>query len=330
VASAVVAVGVVKTSDLRRLRALESVEWSFAGTDRTLIERSALPTRAEMNETDDNSLFSNDAQKAMAFAKRHQPRRLFLCLMLVCLLAGCGGLFTLLIRHAIEGARCANCENNLKQLGLALELYHDARRSLPPAVFFDQQGKPMHSWQSAALMHIYYNLTDKYNWKEPWDGPNNRQWLKFPLDEFACPSAAHPSGPFLDYVAVVGPDTLWPGRDRVRLPPNGKGSRDTILLIEMPDSQYRCLEPRCPTVEEFIAKIKSPTGTGVRTNHAKGLPYITVGGQVRWFAPGGEKGDKSNYFNYLTTIRVSAASPAVERPTQSEKRVRTIFPPTVN
>ena len=86
-------------------------------------------------------------------------------------------------------------------------------------------------------------------------------------------------------MAVVGPDTVWPGRERVELPPKEDGNQDTILLVEMPDSDYCCLEPRFPTVEQFMAKIKSPTGKGIRCIHRKGLAYLTVGGDVRWFPP---------------------------------------------
>ncbi|MBN1395156.1 MAG: hypothetical protein JW959_09045 [Pirellulales bacterium] len=89
----------------------------------------------------------------------------------------------------------------------------------------------------------------------------------------------------VDYVAVVGPDTMWPGRERVKLPTEGESNQDTILLIEMPDSDYSALEPRSPTVEKFMAKIKLPTGRGIRCIHPKGLAYVTVGGEVRWFPP---------------------------------------------
>ena len=34
-----------------------------------------------------------------------------------------------------------------------------------------------------------------------------------------------------------------------------------------------------------MAKIKSPTGKGIRCIHPKGLAYVTVGDEVRWFPP---------------------------------------------
>jgi len=131
----------------------------------------------------------------------------------------------------------------------------------------------------------YYDWRKNYSLKEPWDGPKNSKFRSWQCNGFQCPSVDDPLRVTIDYVSVVGPDTMWPGRDRVTLPPKVSGTQDTILLIEMPDSDYRCLEPRSPTVEEFMAKIISPTGKGIRCIHPSGLAYVTVGGEVRRFPP---------------------------------------------
>jgi hypothetical protein len=131
----------------------------------------------------------------------------------------------------------------------------------------------------------YYHWQGAYSLKEPWNGLKNSRCLSRSYRGFHCPSVGDDSRLTVDYVAVVGPDTMWPGRERVALPPEGEGNQDTILLIELPDSDYRCLEPRFPTVDEFIERIKSPTGKGIRCIHPKGLAYLTVGGEVRWFPP---------------------------------------------
>jgi hypothetical protein len=132
-----------------------------------------------------------------------------------------------------------------------------------------------------------YHWRAAYSLKEPWDGPNNSKVHLGSFGRFKCPSVDGDiqSRPSIDYVAVVGPDTMWPGRERVQLPPKESGNQDAILIIEMPDSDYNTLEPRSPTVEEFMEKIKSPTGKGIRCIHPKGLAYVTVGGEVRWFPP---------------------------------------------
>jgi hypothetical protein len=207
----------------------------------------------------------------------------------VCLLV-CSGLLTLLVRAiqaARETARCQTCSWHLKKLGYGLHYFDNANGSLPPAYLCDSKGRPVHSWQTLIAPytgHYGWRSREGYSLKEPWDGPHNSRVHPWKFDELQCPSAVvnDRSPSIVDYVAVVGPDTMWPGRDRVTLAGAGP---DTILLIEMPDSDYRFLEPRSPTVDELMAKIKSPTGNGIRCIHPRGLAYVTVGGEVRWFPP---------------------------------------------
>jgi hypothetical protein len=214
------------------------------------------------------------------------PFRRAALIPVVCLVV-CSGLLTLLVKAiqaARETARCQTCYYHLKQYGLAFKCFDQTNGSLPPAYLCDDKGKPIHSWQTLIAPYMsHYHWRSGYSLKEPWDGPNNRKTLSWTFDELRCPSARleERSPLTVDYVAVVGADTMWPGRDRVNL----AGGENTILLIEMPDSDYRLLEPRSPTVEEFMAKIKSPTGNGIRCIHPKGLAYLTVRGEVRWFPP---------------------------------------------
>jgi hypothetical protein len=226
---------------------------------------------------------------------KKSPRRAAITL-LICL-AVCSGLLTIVVvwaQQAQEDARFAHCQSNLKMLALGLQNFDAQDGGLPPAYLCDEKGTPIHSWQALLVPLIgYYHWRGAYILEEPWDGPTNRECQRWPLRSFQCPSVGNRSQSSIntesrltiDYVAVAGPDTMWPGRDRVRLPSKGDGNQDTILLIEMPDSDYRCLDPRCPTVEEFIEKIRSPTGKGIRCIHPKGLAYVTVCGEVRWFPP---------------------------------------------
>jgi hypothetical protein len=153
---------------------------------------------------------------------------------------------------------------------------------LPPAFLVDENNKPTHSWQALVMPYLSYApWRSYYKLTEPWNGPNNRQNFKGFFIDFLCPNSKNPEQGIVDYVAVTGPDTLWPGKDRIKT----KGDRDAILLIELPGSDLEGLDPRCLTVDEFIEKIKSPTGRGIRTMHAKGLAYVTLGGEVRWLPP---------------------------------------------
>jgi hypothetical protein len=55
------------------------------------------------------------------------------------------------VRSARESARREQCKDNLKQIGLALQRYHDAFGCFPPAAIVDRQGKPTLSWRVAIL-----------------------------------------------------------------------------------------------------------------------------------------------------------------------------------
>ena len=66
--------------------------------------------------------------------------------------------------------------NNLKQIAMALQCYHQANGCFPPAYIADKTGKPMHSWRVLILPYLDRDdLYKAYNFTEPWDGPNNKK-----------------------------------------------------------------------------------------------------------------------------------------------------------
>jgi prepilin-type N-terminal cleavage/methylation domain-containing protein/prepilin-type processing-associated H-X9-DG protein len=54
------------------------------------------------------------------------------------------------VQAAREAARRTQCQNNLKQIGLAVQNYHDARRELPPSRIADGQ----QTWLALILDHL--------------------------------------------------------------------------------------------------------------------------------------------------------------------------------
>src|SRR4051794_16882060 len=51
-------------------------------------------------------------------------------------------------------ARRMQCQNNLKQLALAIHLYHDDLGCFPPPYIADSRGNPMHSWRVLLLPYM--------------------------------------------------------------------------------------------------------------------------------------------------------------------------------
>lgn len=79
------------------------------------------------------------------------------------------------IRH---GAATVAEHNNMMQIGLAMQNYHDTYGHLPPAVIRTREGKPGLSWRVALLPYLEEgSLYQQFKLDEPWDSPNNRPLL---------------------------------------------------------------------------------------------------------------------------------------------------------
>src|SRR5438477_1249163 len=114
-----------------------------------------------------------------------------------------------------ESAGRMACHNHLKQIWLALKNYEDFFQSPPPAYIADASGKPMHSWRVLILPFFdqrQATLFDKYNYNEPWNGPNNSKLHSETMHVYTCPSRpGRQANTDSSYVVVVGPQTAWPG-----------------------------------------------------------------------------------------------------------------------
>ncbi|HEY4761353.1 MAG TPA: DUF1559 domain-containing protein [Thermoguttaceae bacterium] len=102
------------------------------------------------------------------------------------------------VQAARESSRRMSCSNNLKQIGLALHLYHDAHHKLPAGwTSYDPLthqpyalGEPGWSWASRILPHmelgnIVKNLVHD---KLPISDPANSQARITPIIEYRCPT----------------------------------------------------------------------------------------------------------------------------------------------
>ncbi len=108
------------------------------------------------------------------------------------------------IQAAREAARRAECNNNLKQIGLALHNYHDTHGSLPPS-YVNRGTQPMWGWGALILPQLEQQaLWETLNVKAGGRSQSNiqrairqnrppgsaalRDALRSKLDAFLCPS----------------------------------------------------------------------------------------------------------------------------------------------
>ena len=135
---------------------------------------------------------------------RRAPRAAFTLVELLVVIAIIGVLVALLlpaIQAAREAARRSSCGNNLKQLGLALQNYHDARKSFPYAcisTYSGASGTPLGpTWVVAILPFIEGgNVMTLYNKNAYWmDQAANVSFRSSNLPFMICPSDAFASSP---------------------------------------------------------------------------------------------------------------------------------------
>jgi hypothetical protein len=174
------------------------------------------------------------------------------------------------VSRAREAARQAGCRLNFKEIGLALHNYHDDHGCFPPAYVADKNGRPMHSWRTLILPYLEENTIYRaYDFNEPWDGPNNQKLANTHIAAFRCPSSEHwqTPTPRSDYGVVTGPGTVWPGEKGMRIKDITDGISNTILLVEITDSDIHWMEPRDVTLEEALGKPGDGVATAPTSNH---------------------------------------------------------------
>lgn len=165
--------------------------------------------------------------------------------------------------RAREAAHRTSCNNQLKQLALALHTYSLNHQLLPPATMLSESGRPLHSWRALILHSLDAGkfLSSGYTFDEAWDSPTNQQLRRSsPLPIAACPTAdtaKHLAPGRTTYVAVVGEHTVLGQTTARRLDLNAPGLQNTIMLIEINAPGVPWWQPQDISFDEAVELLSS-------------------------------------------------------------------------
>jgi prepilin-type processing-associated H-X9-DG protein len=146
----------------------------------------------------------------------------------------------------------AICAYSMRSIGEALLAYEHDHGSLPPAYTVDSQGKPLHSWRTLIMPYIdRADVLAAMKLDKPWNDPANKRVAGIMIEFLTCPSD-QPLTTQTNYVALIGPNTAWPGSVGRKLAEIKRPSK-TILVIEVADSGIQWAEPRDLHAEDLTS-----------------------------------------------------------------------------
>ena len=181
-----------------------------------------------------------------------------------------------------DGYRRSYCRNQLQDIARALDNYHYHHHQLPPPNLCGEDGKPAHSWRVLILPYLeQQTLYGRYDFKERWNGPNNRKLSQMRPNVYRCPAnrtAEDDQSGTTNYLALVGPGTAW---DSLSIPNHSIAEFQPrrVTLIEVGDSKIDWLEPQDMTLDKILGE----SGLRISTSHRRqGVHLGMSDGTVEW------------------------------------------------
>ena len=180
----------------------------------------------------------------------------------------------------------SSCRSNLQRIAEALKQYEIEHGTLPPAFIADSAtGKPMHSWRVLILPQLGESgLYTRYNFSEPWDGPNNTQLMSLMPDVFACPSDPDAKTKCeTNYMVLVGPKTLFPGAKPATIAGITDDAETTILVAEAPVAGIVWTAPKDLNAARMQFTINTGSTGEMGSYHPSGINAVMADGTSRFF-----------------------------------------------
>ncbi len=207
--------------------------------------------------------------------------------LLLLMFAACLGVFVVRTDVAMpsgrEAARRAACQNNLRQIGLAMHSYHDDYGCFPSAYVADEKGRPVHSWRVLLLPYLGAGaqaIHEEYDVQQPWDSPHNLALRGRMPPVYRCPSDESAAVSQTSYAMVVGPEAISDGPGTTRADQITAPAYETILVVESAGCGIEWTEPRDLEADQIRFLVDDPVDGGIQSGHLDGANALLCDGSV--------------------------------------------------
>ncbi len=108
------------------------------------------------------------------------------------------------VQRSREAGRRATCRNNLRTQVLALQMFHEARRRLPPGHYRPEELD--HAWSTYLLPYMEgRDIYRQIDLRKPWhDESGNFDATRVSLPVYRCPSSLYQEPGDIDYGGIAG------------------------------------------------------------------------------------------------------------------------------
>jgi prepilin-type N-terminal cleavage/methylation domain-containing protein/prepilin-type processing-associated H-X9-DG protein len=197
--------------------------------------------------------------------------RAFTLVELLVVIAIIGLLVALLlpaVQAAREAARRMQCANNMKQIGLAMHLYHDAKKTLPFACGYSNEVSGhltnAGTWAAFILPQLeQQNVYNLFDFNRPLTHANNRTAVSTIINTYICPSDPAGSSPLVGgRVQAASPQFFNPpGSLGLWYPVSMGPTRDGAMVT---NSCIYCSCGNAPSATCYCCKNTTDYGSGKR------------------------------------------------------------------
>lgn len=185
------------------------------------------------------------------------------------------GLLLPAVQAAREAARRMSCQNNLKQIGLALHNYASEYKSFPPAYTVDESGQPLHSWRTLLLPYFdQAYLYDQIDLSKPWDDPVNARFNDMVVLQYSCPSSPTSNSSMTIYQIVEDPRSMMQPGQGLDLREISDGLSNTLAVVESTEADA------VPWMKPQDLPLQTLLYSNNRTAHPGGRNVVMADGAV--------------------------------------------------